>query len=112
MRKTFVVLVVVFAALLLGCQGTSPVGERSLTAATCQQDVIDAWNMHCAVYHFDSIPAIDATLMGHVYRGDCFDGDSEAFMSAIQSELLSTLKPPAEIDDTLNEILDNPVWYE
>lgn len=113
--RWFVIVAVV--ALVVGCQSGLAPTVKAPSAATCTQDVIDAWNAVCEPYGFLPCPPnagqSDCTeTMLSMYYGAYFDVECKLLMEAIRIELLSGTLHDPNINDTLNAVLNDPVWYD
>lgn len=113
--SVFAVSVAVAIAGMLfcaSCQGEGPADVRQVAAAQSQQDVIDAWNLHCGSFNFASIQGSSSVEVGSLYSGSDFATDSEWLMINMQLELHSGERLGVLEDNLLSEVLDDPVWYE
>jgi len=105
---------VALACLLatFGCQATALDCCRSTSAASSQQEVVNAWNAHCAEYNFYSIEGTSVVLLGRLYYGTDFKADGDAFMRMIQIDVQSAARPDIEDDNTLDYVIGHPTWYK
>jgi len=103
--------------MVAGCQASGPVA-RSFSSASSTQDVVNAWDLHCAGHNFYACPddVLDTLTctetMGDMYFGSDFNADCQALMEAITAEVLSAIKPEPNLNDLLTAVLNDPSWYE
>jgi len=115
--KCFVLVVPILLVAMIGCQSVDMV-PKTLSAAGSVQDVIDAWDLHCADFSFYSCPpdAGDALActktMGDMYFGADFDRDCGLLIDAIHFELLSGILDDPDVDDFLSAVLSDPAWFD
>jgi len=113
-RWFFIVAVV---AIVVGCQSGLTPTVKAPSAATCTQDVIDAWDAVCADYDFlpcpDNAGQSDCTeTLLSMYYGPYFDVECKQLMEAIRIELLSSTLPEPNINDLLNNVLTHAAWLD
>lgn len=112
MRSHLVIVIVLFSVALFGCQAASPVSVKGVSAATCNQDVVAAWNQHCAANNFEAVTLGTSATMGDVYLGVEFAKDAGNLLQDIQDELNSSHKPSVgEGDELVSGIVGNPLWF-
>ena len=107
-----IVVLLMVLALVASCQGGMVEMDRSVSAAQTSQDVVDAWNMHCATFNFLEANGTDSTVVGFMYYGTSFDTDADGLSSAMQGELLSGRRAECEQDDLLSAVINDPAWYQ
>lgn len=94
--------------------------EGSITRATSAitaQDVVDAWDLHCATWNFDPCPpnvlsGLCTDTMGDMYNGANFTLDCDGLMLAMQVELDHGGIPDPGDGVGLNAVIVDDIWFQ
>ena len=113
----FIVVLLVITSLV-SCSASEEKFSRATSAATTAQDVVDAWDLHCATWNFMECPpnVLDPDLctvtIGDMHNAVDFTADCDGLMQAMQDELDSGRAVDPGDGHEIDSVIMDEAWLQ